>query len=113
MSGSGEYDLSAARARLTAAMVEGPGVVKALSQRGQLGKLRAAAAFARALEALHWSEADCAEHLGVDKKAVNAWLHCGAQPAWYIHELPRKGFLAYQHAMLDDAPPSDRTGTHD
>jgi len=105
-------DLAMRRARLTAAMVECPGVVKSLSQRGALGKLRAAAAFARALEALHWSQGDAADHLGVDKKAIAAFLHCGAQPAWYIHELPRTGFLAYQDAMLEDVPPpSGRTGT--
>lgn len=97
-------ELEKRRARLRAAM-DGPGVVKSLSQRGALGKLRAAAAFARALAALHWSLSDAADHFGVDKKAIDAFLKGGAQPAWYIHELPRNGFLAYQEAMLEDVPP--------
>ena len=112
-SGAPEHDdLAVRRARVRAAM-QGPTVAKALSQRGALGKLRAAACFKKALEAVHWSEADAALHLGVDKSAVDAFLHCGAQPSWYVHELPRVAYLAYQDAMLDDVPPpSGRTGTH-
>lgn len=104
-------DLSARRARLRSEM-EGPGIVDALSRRGQLGKMRAAVAMAHAFKVLRWSLADAADHYGVDKSAVDAWLKCGAQPAWYIHELPRAGFLAYQDAMLEDVPPTKRDGTH-
>jgi len=75
-------------------------------------KLRAAMAFAHALSVLGWSQRETAKHVGCDEKDIRHWLKAVAQPAWIPLALPRPGYVAYLKKLADEAPPSERTGTH-